>query len=165
MPSPLQTILMFTSHVAKQNLTSVIVCPECGERHRLIKWGFFSRYLFDGDATIQIQRIRCLNTQCPRVTFCALPHPFLPVLRVPLCFLLTLLSMHQKGRPVAELARKSGKSWPVIRRCLSMASRLQSFLQNEAETILGIVSPGLQPGSSWTAFTHALSWAFFPKRF
>lgn len=165
MPNPLQAILLFTNHVAKQNLTSEIVCPECGERHRLIKWGFYTRYLFAGDDTIKIQRLRCLNQHCPRITFRRLPHPLLPVVRVPLCFLLTLLSMYQAECPVAELARQSGKSWPVVRRCLAVAGRVQSFLQTEAQTILGMALPCLEPTGSWTAFTQAFSWALFPRRF
>jgi len=162
MSNPLQAILLYTSCVAKQNLISEIVCPECGERHRLTKWGFYIRYLFHGDDSTHIQRFRCLNRQCPRFTFSILPHPLLPVVRVPLCFMLMLLSMNQKGCSVAHLARKSGKSWPVIRRALKMAKRFQSFLQNE---VLGVPSPCLQPAASWTVFTHAFSWALFPGRF
>ena len=97
MSNPLQAILLFASCAAKQNLTSKIVCPECGERHRLTKWGFYTRYLFHGDDSLEIQRFRCLNRQCPRFTFSILPHPLLPVVRVPLCFMLLLLLMHQKG--------------------------------------------------------------------
>jgi hypothetical protein len=165
MPSPLQAILLSAIWIAKQNLISRIVCPQCGERRCLIKWGFYRRYLFAGDDTVMIQRIGCLNRRCPRRTFSVLPHPLLPVLRVPLCFLLTLLTMHQRGCTIAQLVRKSGKSWPVVRRCLAAAGRVQTFLQKEAATILGTASPCLQAAACWTAFTRALSWALFPKRF
>lgn len=165
MSNPLESILVFTSCVAKQNLTSKIVCPECGERHRLTKWGFYTRYLFHGDDSLQIQRFRCLNGQCPRFTFSILPHPLLPVVRFPLCFMLMLLSMYQKGCSLADLARKSGKSWPLIRRALNMGKRLRSFLENEVRTILGLPSPCLQPAATWTFFAHAFSWTFFPNHF
>ena len=165
MSAPLEAILLSASCVAKKNLTSTILCPQCGERHLVIKWGSYHRYLFDGDDRVPIQRFRCLNRQCSRCTFSVLPHPFLPVLRVPLCFLLAILPLHQKGCPVAELARKAGKRWAVIRRCLTMAGRVKAFLQNELFTIMGIVSPCLKPGAVWTAFCQRFSWAFFPKRF
>ena len=165
MSTPLSVILWFTSHVAKQNMTAEAVCPDCGERQCLIKWGFYTRYLFDSDETIKVQRFRCLSRKCPRFTFNRLPHPLLPVLRVPLCFLLALLRMRQKGGTIAEFSRNAGKPWPVIRRCLSMANRVHAFLQYDTQTILGSASPCLQPSAFWTAFTHAFSWAFFPRRF
>jgi len=161
MPSPLQAILHATNQIANQNLTSEIICPGCGERHLLIKWGFYTRYLFLGDDTIRIQRFRCLNGHCPRFTFSILPHPLLPIVRLPLCVIITLLSLYQDGRPVADLARKSDKSWPVVRRILSIARRIQAVLKNELELLL----PCLHPAASWTVFTHAFSWALFPKRF
>jgi hypothetical protein len=163
MPTPLNIILRSASQVAKQKLTSVVGCPFCGERHRLIKWGSYTRYLFDGDQVIKIQRVRCMNRQCPLVTFSLLPHPLLPVLRVPLCFLQALLRLHQKGISIAELAKDSGKSWAVIRRCLKMARRIQYFLRDQVQTILGACSPCLNPAIYWTRFTRMFSWAFFPE--
>ena len=165
MSNPLESILLFATRIANQNLTSKIVCPECGERHRINKWGFYTRYLFHGDDSIYIQRFRCLNQECPRFTFSILPHPLLPVVRLPLCFFLMLLSMNQEGCSIADLARKSGRNWSVIRRALKLAKRLQSFLQNEVKTILRMSSPCLQPAAVWTVFTHAFSWALFPSRF
>lgn len=162
MTTPLQAILLSASCVAKQNLISDIICPQCGERQLVIKWGCYRRYLFNDDQTATIQRFRCLNRHCSRYTFSVLPHPFLPVMRVPLCFLLALLSLHQKGCSIARLARKAGKRWAVIQRCLSMASRVKTFLNNEF-TDSG--SPCLQPTIIWTAFTQRFSWAFFPNRF
>ena len=165
MSAPLQAILLSTSCVANQNLTSTIICPQCGERHLVIKWGSYRRYLFDGDDRVPIQRFRCLNRQCSRCTFSVLPHPFLPVVRVPLSFFLAILSSHQKGCSVAQLARNAVKSWAMIRRCLSMASRVETFLQKEVAAIVGRGSPCLQPSAVWTVFTHCFSWAFFPNRF
>ena len=165
MSAPLQAILLSASRVAKQNLTSTVICPGCGERHLVIKWGSYQRYLFDDDEQVPIQRFRCLNRKCSRCTFSVLPHPFLPVVRVPLCFLLAILSFHQKGCSVAQLARKAGKRWTMVRRSLSTARRVRAFLQTEIYTIMGIGSPCLNPGAVWTTFCQRFSWAFFPKRF
>ena len=161
MSSPLHAILLAANQLAKENVTSENVCPSCGERHLLIKWGFYERYLFDGEDLIRVQRIRCLNSRCPRETFSTLPHPLLPIVRFPLCFLLSLLALHQEGHSVAGLARKSGKRWSVVRRALVVAKRIKVVLKNELELIL----PCLHPAVSWTIFTHAFSWALFPKRF
>lgn len=163
MPTPLKGILRSANQVAKQKFYSMSGCPSCGERHCLIKWGYYTRYLFDGDELIKIQRVRCLNRQCPLVTFSLLPHPLLPVLRVPLCFLRALLRLHQNGSSIAELAQDSGKSWAVIRRCLKRARRIQCFLRDQVQTILGTCSPCLSPAIYWTRFTRMFSWAFFPE--
>lgn len=160
MPNPLQIILLATNEIAKQNLNTEIICPRCGERRNLIKWGFYTRYLFHNDDTIRVQRFRCLNTRCPRSTFSILPHPLLPFVRMPLCFIMTLLSLYQKGCSVADLSRKSAKSWAVVRRSLNIAKKIQTVLQNEIDLLL----PCLNPAVSWTLFTHAFSWALFPKR-
>lgn len=161
MPSPLHAILLAANRVAKENVPSENVCPSCGERHLLIKWGFYARYLFDGEDMIRVQRFRCLNSSCPRATFSTLPHPLLPIVRLPLCFLLSLLALHQEGHPVAELARESGKSWSVVRRSVVLAKRIKTVLKNEFEQML----PCLHPAVAWTVFTHAFSYAIFPKRF
>ena len=162
MTTPLQAILWSASFVAKQNLIADVICPQCGERRLIIKWGCYHRYLFDGDQTAAIQRFRCLNRQCSRCTFSVLPHPLLPVLRVPLCFLLALLSLHQKGLSIARLARQTGKGWAMIRRCLIIARRVKAFVHSE---FADIGFPCLQPTIVWTAFTQRFSWAFFPNRF
>lgn len=162
MTTPLQAILCSASFVAKQNLIADVICPQCGERHLIIKWGCYYRYLFDSDETAAIPRFRCLNRQCSRCTFSVLPHPFLPVLRVPLCFLLALLVLRQKGCSIARMAREAGKRWTVIRRCLLIARRVRALLNNE---LADIGSPCLKPTLAWTAFTQRFSWAFFPKRF
>lgn len=161
MPSPLIAILLAANQVAKEKVTSENICPGCGERHLLIKWGFYNRYLFHGQEMIRIQRFRCLNNRCPRRTFSILPHPFLPIVRLPLCFIMSLLAMHQDNCPMAELARQSAKSWSVVRRTLVVAKRIQTVLKTELESLL----PCFDPAASWTVFTHAFSWALFPRRF
>ena len=42
MTAPLQAILLSASCIAKQNLISDVVCPQCGERRLVIKWGVLS---------------------------------------------------------------------------------------------------------------------------
>ena len=159
MTAPLQAILLSASCIAKQNLISDVVCPQCGERRLVIKWGCYHRYLFDSDETAAIQRFRCLNRHCSRFTFSVLPHPFLPVLRMPLCFLLAIISLHQKGHSIARLAREAGKRWAVIRRCLTVGCRVKAFLSNE---FADIGSPCLQPPVVWTAFAQRFFVGFFP---
>jgi ribosomal protein S27AE len=161
MTTPLQVILWSASCVAKQNLVSNVICPQCGERQLVIKWGSYRRYLFCDDETVTIQRFRCLNRHCSRCTFSVLPHPFLPVLRVPLCFLRALLSLHGEGCSIARLAREAGKRWAVIRRFLTLADSVKAFLKRE---FTDIGSPCLKPAIVWTEFTQRFSWAFFPNR-
>jgi hypothetical protein len=71
--------------------------------------------------------------------------------------------LHQNGSSIAELAQDSGKSWAMIRRCLKMARRIQYFLRDQVQTILGAYSPCLNPANYWTRFTRMFSWAFFPE--
>lgn len=161
MSSPLYATLLAANQVAKENVLSECVCPSCGERHLLIKWGFYMRYLFCGGEMIRIQRFKCLNRRCPRTTFSILAYPLLPIVRLPLCVILSFLVLHQEGRSTAEIARESGKSWAVVRRSVVLAKRIKTVLKNEFEQML----PCLHPAVAWTIFTHAFSWAIFPKRF
>jgi hypothetical protein len=71
--------------------------------------------------------------------------------------------LHQNGSSIAELAQDSGKSWAMIRRCLKMARRIQYFLRDQVQTILGACFPCLNPAIYWTRFTRMFSWAFFPE--
>jgi transposase-like protein len=60
MSSPLYATLLAANQIAKENVLSECVCPSCGERHLLIKWGFYGRYLFCGGEMIRVQRFKCL---------------------------------------------------------------------------------------------------------
>jgi len=39
------------SEITKENYTSLVCCPYCGNRYSYVKCGFYSRYLFDDDLT------------------------------------------------------------------------------------------------------------------
>lgn len=150
--------------VAKEKQSLEIFCPVCGERYRLIKHGFYRRYLFDGHETIQVQRYRCHNVHCPRQTFSILPHPLLPVWRVPLCFLLTILTLHElSGQSVNALARATGTAWSTIRRRIASARRLRSWLAAESRAGTWGPSPCLDPHRCWSGFIQGFSHAFFSR--
>lgn len=157
-------MLSSLSDVAKEKQAPEVVCPVCGERHRLIKHGFYRRYLFSGDETIRIQRYRCYNGRCPRRTFSILPHPLLPVWRVPLCFLLTLLALHEgSGHAINALARATATTWSTLRRRIAAARRLRSWLAAESRAGTWGASPCLAPHRFWSGFTQGLSHAFFSR--
>jgi hypothetical protein len=166
MSAPLREILVFLSSIAKEKQIVEILCPKCGERHRVTKYGFYFRYLFTGGEMTAIQRYCCGNRECPRRTFSILPHPFLPILRVSLCFLITLLDVREKeGRTVTRLAAITGSTWSTIRRMLCTAVAVRQWLSREQEVALWRPSPCLNPQLHWTVYTQAFSWAFFPNRF
>jgi len=157
MTTPLQSILLIATHLAKHNLTSDIICPGCGERLRIFKWGFYWRYLFSGQERTKIQRYKCRNPQCPRCTFSVLPRPLLPILRHPICFYLALLAMQRKGVKIASLANTCKHGRTVIRRCLKRARQIEAFLKNELKNRYPCCTT-----PSWTTFCHIFFWALFP---
>jgi hypothetical protein len=166
MSTPLREILVFLSSIAKEEQTAEILCPKCGERHRVTKYGFYSRYLFSGGELTAIQRHCCGNRECPRRTFSILPHPFLPILRVSLCFLMMLLEVREReGQTVSHLAAVIGSTWSTVRRMLRRAAVVRQWFSREQEVALWGPSPCFDPRLHWTAFTQAFSWAFFPDRF
>lgn len=166
MSAPLKEILVLLSSIAKKGQIAEVLCPKCSERHRVTKYGFYFRYLFTGSEMTAIQRYCCGNRECPRRTFSILPHPFLPILRVPLCFLMTLLEIRGKqGRTVSSLAAVIGSTWSTVRRNLRRAAAVGEWFSREQEVALWGPSPCLDPRLHWTAFTQAFSWAFFPDRF
>jgi hypothetical protein len=166
MSAPLREILVFLSSIAKENQIAEILCPKCGERRRVTKYGFYYRYLFTGNETKAIQRYCCGNRECPRRTFSILPHPFLPILRVSLCFLMMLLEVREReGRRVSDLAALIGSTWSTVRRMLRRAVAVRKWLSQEQEVALWGPTPCLAPRLHWTAFTQTFSWAFFPNRF
>jgi hypothetical protein len=166
MSAPLKEILVFLSSIAKKGQVAEILCPKCGERHRITKYGFYFRYLFTGGEMVPIQRYCCGNRECPRRTFSILPHPFLPILRISLCFLMTLLEVREReGLTVNRLATVIGSTWSTVRRMLRTAVSVRRWFSREQEVALWRPSPCLHPQIHWTAFTQAFSWAFFPNRF
>jgi len=157
MTTPLQFILLIATHLAKHNLTSDIICPGCGEQLRVFKWGFYWRYLYSGQERIKIQRYKCCNPLCSRRTFSILPRPLLPLLRLPVCFYRTLLSMQRKGVKIAALARACNRGRTLIRRCLKRARQIEAFLQNEQQNRYPCCT-----AQSWSTFCRIFFWALFP---
>lgn len=160
MSHPLTSMLERVDEIAKKNFTPQVVCPTCGERHCHIKHGFYRRYLFASSDCVKIQRYRCLNSACPRCTFSCLPHPFLPIVRLPLCVLFAITELVENAQAtIAAVARACGRSGSTIRRAADTGARLRRWMQSES------ASPCLNPGRRWSAFTRAFSFAFFPDRF
>ena len=114
MHPPWLTILTALSEITSKKYTSIICCPSCGNRHCFVRFGFYSRYLFDGELT-QIQRYRCDNDQCPQSTFSILPHAFLRIARASLCMFMHVLQMYEQGESVAAIARYTDSNWPRIK--------------------------------------------------
>ena len=83
MPTLWNSLLSFLSEITSENYTTLICCPHCGNRDSYVKYGFYSRYLFDDHLT-KIQRYRCDNDLCPHTTFSILPHAFLRIHRASL---------------------------------------------------------------------------------
>ena len=159
MPLILNTILAHFVLVANEN----VCCSVCRERERICKNGSYTRFRFSGNLLERVQRYLCRNPDCPRVSFSILPHPFLPWLRVSLCFLTALGALWRTGRhTVASLARQAGTSWPTMRRWLERAVWLGRWMEREADLALADLRPCADPRRSWTPFTQALSHASRP---
>jgi len=158
----LKTILREADQIAKQIITAAIFCPECGERYRWVKHGFYRRYLFDGEDQIAVQRYRCCNPDCPRCTFSILPYPFLRIVRLPLCVLMLLLERRENGASIARLSRAVAKGKGVVRRALHKAERIRPWLDSEGVVAAWGPDPELSPKEGWTAFIHDFSRVFYP---
>jgi len=157
MPFTLNNILHHFALVTNENVR----CPHCRERRRIWKNGFYKRYRFAENEREEIQRYRCRNANCPRASFSILPHPFLPWLRVSLCFLAMLWERCQPGRhTIAELARWTNQGWGVMRRQVRRAAWLAAWLERERDLALAGVRPCANPGHDWTALCQALSHAW-----
>ncbi len=63
MPTLWNSLLYFLSEITRENCTTLICCPLCGNSDSYVKCGFYSRYLFDNEL-IKIQRYRCDNALC-----------------------------------------------------------------------------------------------------
>ena len=159
MPRTWNSLITFLSDITRQNYGTMICCTHCGNRYTYIKWGSYSRYLFD-DELIKIQRYRCDNDLCPQKTFSILPHAFLPIARASLCMLVHVLYMYEQGHCIAQIARHTCSNWPRIQRWIRKAKLIRDWLRQEYGGTLTCFSPG----SSWSSFTRDFSWAFYPNR-
>ncbi len=165
MPTPFKAMLFFLSEIAKENHNQDLSCPACGERVCIMKHGFYLRYLFCGSEMIPIQRYCCGNPFCDRRTFSCLPHPFLPLIRLPLCALKTILDMVQDHKmTIAAVARACRMEWSMIYRALKTGRRLFDWMKKEAAAASWGPSACLDPDQQWQEFTLSVSYAFYPDR-
>ena len=156
---PWSSLITVLSEITRENSDLIVCCTYCGNRHIFVKWGFYSRYLFN-DELINIQRYRCDNDLCPCKTFSILPHAFLPCIRASVCMLMYILKMFKQGRTIAAIARHTGSTWQKIQRWLTKAMAVKKWFEQEYADI----SPCLAPVGEWTSFTRDFSWAFYPKQ-
>ncbi len=159
MPRTWDSLITVLSEITRRNCVALIYCPHCGNRHTFIKWGFYSRYLFN-DESVNIQRYRCDNDLCPCKTFSILPHAFLPIIRASLCMLIYVLKMYEQGNTIAGIARHTGSNWPRMQRWISKALSIREWLKRE----YGNLFVCLSQGKLWTSFIRDFSWAFYPDR-
>jgi len=159
MRHPWSSLITVLSEITRENCDSVVCCSHCGNRHTFVKWGFYSRYLFNNEL-INIQRYRCDNDLCPQKTFSILPHAFLPIIRVSLCMLIHILKMYEQGDTIAGIARHTGSNWPRMQRLIFKASSIKKWFRQEYDNVF----PCLSQNRNWTSFTRDFSWAFYPKR-
>ncbi len=165
MPTPFKAMLFFLSEIAKENHNQNPFCPVCGERICIIKHGFYYRYLFCGSQMAPIQRYCCGNPLCYRKTFSCLPHPFLPLIRQPLCALKAILNMVQDFKmTIAAVARTLRLAWPTINRALKTGQKLFGWLHRQAPAASWGPSVCLAPDQHWQEFTFSVSYAFYPDR-
>lgn len=165
MPTPFENMLLHLSEIAKEKQNQTPCCPTCGECVCIIKHGFYMRYLFEDFEMIAIQRYRCDNPLCHRITFSNLPHPFLPFIRLPLCALKAMLKMVQDYKmTIAAVARSCKMRWRRVYRVLHTARQLFNWIKKEAAAALWGPSACLDPNRYWIEFTRAISYAFYPRR-
>lgn len=160
MHPPWLTILTALSEITSKKYTSIICCPSCGNRHCFVRFGFYSRYLFDGELT-QIQRYRCDNDQCPQSTFSILPHAFLRIARASLCMFMHVLQMYEQGESVAAIARYTDSNWPRIKRWIGKAQEIKNWINTERE----LSHPCMSPKNEWSFFIRDFSHFFYPRRY
>lgn len=140
-----------------------IVCPSCGNRQMISPLGSYVRRQVSGSDLTKIMRYRCLDPTCPRKTFSALRHPFLPVLRHKLCTLRKIAELSQKYSKAA-ISKASGLTWGVVKRAISRGRQILEWMKNEASAAAWGASPCLSPANMWGSFTRSLSVFLFPER-
>ena len=159
MARPWDSLIAVLSEITRENLNLLVYCTHCGNRHTYIKWGFYTRYLFNDEIT-SIQRYRCDNDLCPRKTFSVPPHAFLPIIRASLCMLMHILKMHEQGSTIAGIARHTDSNWPRMQRWIAKALVIREWFEREYSN----ASPCFFQEKGWTSFTRNFSWAFYPDR-
>lgn len=157
---PWSSLISILSEITRKNSVPVIGCPHCGNQFTYVKWGFYYRYLFD-DELIAIQRYRCDNDLCPRKTFSVLPHAFLRIVRVSLCMLMYILTLHKSGLSISGIARQTGNTWPRIKRWIKKAASIRNWIRQEYPAGFPCMSANRQ----WAGFIRDFSWTFYPDRY
>ena len=158
---PPLNIICCTMSFTKTMMTGPVQCPRCGDRHRHVRHGFYERYLPDCSRREKVQRYRCLNTNCPRVTFSILPFPCLRFKRHSLATFGKIAAQAAKNS-VNRLARLYDKGWSAMRRLIRASQLLWSCLYSERRHQPWGPCPCEDPARFWTSFTQALSYATVP---
>lgn len=158
-------IVVSLAQNANRKIAPLVRCPHCGRYYCIILYGYYRRSRYDKNIEgMQVQRYLCKNPDCPCKTFSQLPHPYLPVARIPLCVLMDLYRLHVvENKTIARCARRFGHGWNTIKRAIALARRLIDFAGRELAAGQMSLWPCL-PGR-WPEFTRAFSYAFLPARF
>ena len=154
------SLLTFLSGITRKNYDLLIACPHCSNNDRFVKYGFYSRYLFD-DSLLKIQRYRCDNDGCSQRTFSILPHAFLRIARVSLCMFTHVLQMKADGFNIADISRHTGCSWSRVQRWIAKAKRIKNWIDIEKKDS----PPCMSSKDEWPSFIRDFSWYFYPKRY
>ena len=165
-PDPLILMLTLLFEIAKENKTGPVHCPTCHSGGGFVKYGFYERYLIESAERIAVQRYLCKNPDCETVTFSILPHPFFRYVRVPMCFLLAVLTAHEvDGRSITSLAKDLNFSRGRVRRVIKRARELKSWLFAINNEDMPWSRPCLSPPRKWTDFLKVFSLSFYPGRY
>lgn len=162
MPHTWKSLIAVLSEIATQEYERTICCPCCGNRERTPKYGFYMRYNFDEQTLVTIQRFRCDNDQCPRITFSILPHPFMRILRASLCMFQFVLALWESRQSIASIARTTSRTWSRVQRWIRRAADIRSKLETDFSFS---VHPCRRPIKEWSVFVRDFSHVCYPGRF
>lgn len=164
--SPFSWLYIVVSLVqnANPNFQPPVRCPCCNDHRRVGGHGSYWRNRYEKNERMQVPRYLCKNPDCPCLTFSQLPHPYLPMARIPLCVLMDLYRLHVvEKNTIARCARRFSHGWNTIKRAIALARRLIDFTGRELAAGQMPLWPCLPRG--WPEFTRAFSYAFLPARF
>ena len=149
---------------ANRKVQEPVRCPGCNDHRRVGGHGCYRRYRYESQKRMAVPRYKCRNPDCPCQTFSQLPHPYLPIVRIPLCVLMDLYRFQViENNTIARCARKFGLSWNTVKRAVALARRLVDFVGRELASEVLPLWPCLP--DRWPDFTRAFSYAFLPARF
>jgi len=149
---------------ANRKVQESVRCPGCNDHLRVGVHGCCRRYRYASQERMTVPRYICKNPNCPCQTFSELPHPYLPMARIPLCVLMDLYRFHVvENNTIARCARRFGHGWNTVKRAVALARRLVVFVGRELAAGQMPLWPCLPGG--WPEFTRAFSYAFLPARF